>query len=309
MSQPMVWRKDGLIASPMPTSGGPWSHAMIPTPVVLDDRIRVYYSVRDKRGRGVPMYVDLDRGDPKHVLQASAEPLLAVGAPGAFDDNGVVPTSVVRAPSGQWLMYYVGFELCTQVRYRLMTGLAVSDDGVHFERYQTTAILDRSPGEELFRCGPFVLLENGVFRLWYIAGNRWTEVGGKELPIYELRYLESEDGVRWGPRGQVVMELEDPDEHGFGRPWVRPRLDGYEMFFSVRKRSVGAYRLAYALSRDGLRWERQDERLGLTVSTEPGAFDSQAICYGVPVTVDGRDLCFYNGNDFGLHGFAVATLL
>lgn len=300
----MQWIKNGLLAFSSPPGEG-WSHAMIPTPVLLDDRVRIYYSVRDAKGRGVPMFVDVDRASPTRVIGGSSAPLLALGVPGSFDDNGVVPTSVVRALDGRWLMYYVGFELCTQVRYRLMTGLAVSDDGLRWERHQSTAILDRSPGEELFRCGPFVAIESGRYRMWYIAGNTWTRVGDKELPIYELRHLESTDGITWGSRGTRSLQIEGPDEHGFGRPWVRATADGYEMFFSVRRRSVGAYRLGYARSRDGIAWARADGELGLDVS--PGSFDSDMICYAVPLVIDDREYCFYNGNDFGRDGIAVAT--
>lgn len=303
----MRWQKNGLVDCPLPAQAGSWSHAMIPTPVVLEDCIRVYYSVCDSQGRGLPMFVDLDRSNPQRVLGSSGVPLLALGTPGSFDDNGVVPTSVVRTSDGHWLMYYVGFELCTQVRYRLMTGLAISQDGTHFERYQTTAILDRVPGEELFRCGPYVLHENGIFRMWYIAGNSWTRVGDKDLPVYELKYLESADGIHWGPAGLMSLQSTDPDEHGFGRPWVRRLGSGYELFFSIRKRSLGAYRLGYATSADGIHWIREDSRMGLDVSKS--GFDSAAISYSATVAVGGVDFCFYNGNEFGRDGFALATCL
>lgn len=40
----------------------------------------------------------------------------------------------------------------------------------------------------------------------------------------------------------------------------------------------------------------------------PGSFDSDAIMYAAPLDVDGTLYVFYNGNDFGRDGFAVARL-
>jgi hypothetical protein len=206
-------------------------------------------------------------------------------------------------------MYYVGFEQCTKVRYRLFTGLAISEDGGNsFRKYKTTPILDRTPQELYFRCGPFVMKDGDVYRMWYIAGSNWTEVEGKSVPVYTLRYLESYDGLNWAESGAAQMEITDPDEHGFGRPWVVKRPDGiHELFYSIRRRSLGAYRLGYARSTDGVRWVRDDAALGLEVT--PGAFDSDAIEYSALIEVDGRTYCFYNGNGFGRDGFAVAELV
>jgi hypothetical protein len=205
-------------------------------------------------------------------------------------------------------MYYVGFELCEKIRYRLFTGLAVSeDDGISYRRLQETPVLDRSPAEQFFRCGPHVLLENGVFRMWYIGGSEWTSVDGKSLPCYSMKYLESHDGMHWPACGASALELRGEDEHGFGRPWVlRAIQGGYELFYSIRRRSVKGYRLGYAASVDGRTWHRQDDAMGLDVSRS--GWDSEAVMYGAVVRIGGRTYIFYNGNDFGRTGFGVAVL-
>jgi hypothetical protein len=204
-------------------------------------------------------------------------------------------------------MYYVGFELGTKIRYRLFTGLAVSTDaGDTFERVSRAPILDRSSDELFFRCGPHVIREDGRFRMWYVAGSDWTRIGDKDMPVYDLRYAESIDGIHWPDVGRRYMAVTDPDEHGFGRPWVIRDERGYRMYYSVRRRSLAAYRLGYAESADGLSWERQDGRLGLDVSA--CGWDSKAIMYAAVLSVGGRTYAFYNGNDFGKAGFGVAVL-
>jgi hypothetical protein len=303
----MRWQKLGLVWAP--DGSKPWarSHAMIPTPFLLPDgRLRIFVTCCDDEGIGRCGYVDVDSKNPTKVLGASAAPVLDIGRPGTFDENGVLACSVVRAHNALLYMYYVGFELGTRIRYRLLTGLAISrDGGDSFHRYRSTPILERSDAELFFRCGPFVRREADRYRLWYVAGSSWTEVAGKTAPVYMLKYLESLDGLSWPGEGKLILDITDPDEHGFGRPWVVTDASSrYEMFYSVRRRSFGAYRLGYADSSDAIHWKRHDDEMGLDVSAS--GFDDKAIMYSAVVTLSGSTYCFYNGNDFGRDGFAVA---
>jgi hypothetical protein len=49
-----------------------------------------------------------------------------------------------------------------------------------------------------------------------------------------------------------------------------------------------------------------DQSLNLDVT--PGSFDSEAIMYAAPIQIGERLYLFYNGNDFGREGFALAEL-
>lgn len=301
------WNKLGLIWRP--DGSQPWarSHAMIPTPLLRNDgTLRIYLSACDEQGIGRPAWVDVDAADPTRLLAVAQEPLFDIGRPGTFDDNGAVVTSVVALDDRTCFLYYVGFELCHRIRYRLLTGLAISDDGGKtFRRYRETPILERSPTELYFRCGPQVLHDGSQFRMWYVAGSDWTEVHGKQVPVYVVKHLTSADGMNWPDQGEPMLAPMDADEHGFGRPWMVKRPDGgYEMFYSVRKRSLAAYRLGLAVSADGRSWERRDDRLGLEVSAS--GWDSEAIAYSAVITCAGRTYCFYNGNGFGASGFGCA---
>jgi hypothetical protein len=302
----MRWTKRGIVYCP--DGSQPWARvgAMLPAPLALDERtLRVYVTGLDERGVGRPYFVDVARDDPMRVLRVAERPCMDIGAPGTFDENGAVACSVLHGVRGEILMYYVGFELGTKIRYRLLTGLAVSRDGGEtFERVRATPVLERTPAELYFRCGPHVVREDGRYRMWYIAGSSWTEVNGKPMPEYAVRHAESGDGVHWPEYGERCIDVSDPDEHGFGRPWVVRTGTGYEMYYSVRRRSFGAYRLGYAVSADGVRWDRRDGELGLDVS--PQGFDAHAIMYSAVVRSGERTFCLYNGDDFGRAGFALA---
>lgn len=307
-TQPMRWRKLGRVYGP--EGNLPWarSHAMIPTPILTDDgRIRVFVTCCDQHFVGRAGYVDLDARDPTRIVAAAAKPVLDIGERGTFDENGVAPLSVVRVDDRTLYLYFVGFELGTKIRYRLLTGLAVSEDGgLTFRRIGRAPILERSDAELYFRCGPCVRFERGRFRMWYVAGSEWTEVRGKELPVYSVKYLESEDGIHWPDHGRPCLDPMNADEHGFGRPYVVRDGDAYRMYVSVRRRSLEGYRLGLAASPDGLTWTRCDAELALDVS--PQGWDSQAIMYSAVIQASGRTYLFYNGNDFGRDGFGVAVL-
>ncbi len=306
----MKWNKLGVVWNTDGTH--PWSrsHAMGPTPFLRDEKtIRVFLTTLDEQGRGRPMFVDVAADNPTRVLNVSDCPLLDIGVPGTFDDNGLMAISFVQTKPGELYMYYAGFEICTQIRYRILSGLAISaDGGESFKRYSMAPILERTSEELYFRGGPFAMLDEGVFKLWYVAGSEWTKLNDKAMPVYDLRYLESTDGIHWADLGTLSMAITGEDEHGFGRPWVIKRgSNDYQLFYSIRRRSFGAYRLGYAESTDGIHWVRKDDEMGLDVS--PDGFDTQAIMYSAVINVKGKTYCFYNGNNFGEGGFGVAELL
>ena len=306
----MNWVKLGLVWGPDGSASQCKTHAMVPTPFRLNKEIiRIYVTCLDERGVGRPWYVDVDAKNPINVLDVSPGHLLDIGAPGNFDDNGVVVTSIVRIDHNVIYMYFSGFELCSQIRYRIFSGLAISrDNGKSFTRFKTTPILDRSDGEEFFRSGLFVIRDNQLFKSWYVSGNKWINLNGKKMPAYNLRYLESRDGINWPNSGKITLALTEVDEHGFGRPWVHMRSSSdYQLFYSIRRKSLSAYRLGYADSTDGVNWMRKDKDVGLEVS--PNDFDSQGIMYSSVITAYDQTYCFYNGDNFGELGFGLARLL
>jgi hypothetical protein len=310
VSDPYRWQRLGLLDLGVPL-GPPWttSHAMLPTPfTTARGTVAVYFASLDAEGRGRPYVVEVDPADPVRALAPPRGPLLELGDPGCFDDHGVVPASVVRAPDGAIHLYYVGFELCHGIRYRLFTGLAVSrDEGTTFTRHGDVPVLDRTSQERFFRCGPHVRYEGGRFRMWYVAGGAWTTVDDKPVPVYDIRYAESTDGIRWPATGTPVLRAQEPSEHGLGRPWLVRDGDGERLLVSVRDRARGAYRLGCAVRGVDGGYVRRDELVGL--ASEPGAFDDAARMYLALVETDAGVIGLYNGNDFGAAGIGVARLL
>jgi predicted GH43/DUF377 family glycosyl hydrolase len=303
----MKWSKQGRIYAA--DGSMPWArkYGYPPTPVRLDDAtIRLYVAFCDDAMVGRAGYVDVLADDPKTIVKVSPTPVLDIGTPGAFDENGVVPTSVICVGDDLY-MYYVGYQLGMKVRYYQFQGLAVSRDGGEtFHRSRRVPVIDRSDAEMFHRTSAFVLLENGLFRMWYVAGSEWVSGrGGKTLPLYNMRYIESNDGEHWPDEGRVVLDFSNDDEHALGRPWVFRENGRYSMFYSIRTRSKG-YRLGYAESPDGVAWTRRDDEVGIDVSND--GWDSDSVAYASVFRHRERTYMFYNGNNCGETGFGYAVL-
>ena len=302
----MEWKKLGLVYAPKGEQDWARTHAFIPTSFALDDeRIRVFVAFLDTEQVGRVGYVDVDASNPLTVLRVSEKPVLDIGEPGTFDDHGVTPVCVVKH-EGLLYLFYVGWQLGVKVRYFLFAGLAISSDGGEsFTRYSRVPVLDRSDRELYVRTAPHVLYDEGRWKMWYIAGDRWIISNGKQLPSYNMRYLESPDPTRWDNEGGVCMDLATDDEFGFGRPFV-VREDGrYKMWYSIRTVSKG-YRLGYAESENGVNWIRRDSDVGIDVS-ESG-WDSTMLCFSCIQKTKYGTYMFYNGNNYGETGFGVAVM-
>ncbi|MBX7100006.1 MAG: hypothetical protein K1X89_19995 [Myxococcaceae bacterium] len=300
-----TFRKLGLVYAP--NGSAPWARqaAMLPTPLMLDEhRVRVYFASTDEHTVGRVGFVELDVRRPLDVLRESSAPVLDIGVPGAFDDNGVNPCCLVQ-DGAELRLYYVGYQLHRKIPYTLFTGVAVSRDGGEtFERRSQAPVLDRTDGELFFRTAPFVAKEGAHWRVWYIAGAGWTQLGGRTQPLYSLHTLTSPDGLSFQGRGQELLAPRTPDEIGFGRPFFRSTAQGHELYYSVR--SPTGYRLGFARSADRLHFERADDALVLEGAT--AAWESEMTCYSALVETRHSTLMLYNGNGYGRTGFGAAVL-
>ena len=297
------WHKLGLLFAP-PT-GLPWvhSHAMLPVAEPHAHGVRIHYNGRDERGRAQTGTFELDPRDLTRVTEVAWEPELTLGPLGSFADNGVTACSLVEHRGIRYL-YYAGWTLGVTVPFYVAIGVALSDDGgLTYHKESDAPILGRSPVDPLLCGGPSVLVDNGVFRMWYASAVRWTIEDGKPKHYYHIRYAESKDGVVWTPQGTVCIDFKNADEHAISRPFVLKDGVVYRMWYSSRGAS---YRIGYAESKDGIVWTRRDDQVGIDVSTE--GWDSEMIEYPQVFDYAGNRYMVYNGNGYGRTGIGLAIL-
>jgi predicted GH43/DUF377 family glycosyl hydrolase len=300
----MKWIKKGFIFGPDGTKSWAKNSALTPTPILLNDKIRVYAGFRDSLGVSRIGFVDLDPENPSNVLKISETPVLDVGLEGTFDDNGVILGDIVKN-DGKLFMYYVGFQLVQKVKFLAYTGLAISEDGGDsFKRFSNTPIMDRSNNELYIRTIHSVLLENNVWKIWYAAGSGWEMINGNPFPKYNIKYMESKDGINFSGEGKLCVDVKG-SEYRIGRPRVTKKDDLYQMFYT-KGTIEGDYFPGYAESLDGVEWKRLDDKLGISLSEH--GWDSKTLCYPSLIEYKGDTYMFYNGNNMGKDGFGYAIL-
>lgn len=306
-SKTLNWERLGLIYKPLGDRKWHDNSALQPSVLRLDENtLRVYFGARDATGISRVSFIDVLEDDPTKIIREAQSPCLDIGAPGRFDDNGVVPCFATKV-GDKVRLYYAGYNLQKRVRFTVFSGLAESSDGGEsFQRYSELPITERREGESLFRVIHSMITDNGQYRVWYGGGDSFMEGIQKTLPIYNVRTQTSIDGLDFSSPGSLAIDMAE-GEHRLGRPQVvaSPLESKYAMFYGYGSEQR-PYQLGMALSDDGISWNRQDERLGLPLSD--GGFDSQMMAYPCPVYTRDGLLLFYNGNDYGRAGIGVAAL-
>ena len=184
----MIWKKYGHIWSAK--SKLPWGRmaTLTPTPLIIKKgQIRVYCAMRDIKGIGRLGFFDVDEKNPKKILGFSKKPILDLGLPGAFDDNGMLLGDVIKVKN-EIRIYYAGFQLSKKAKFLAYGGLAISKNGKKFKRYSSSPIIDRDDN------GLYIRVIHGIkqikknkFQAWISEGSGWKKI--KKKTISKILYF------------------------------------------------------------------------------------------------------------------------
>ena len=299
------WKKIGKIISPNGKLFWNYSHAMLPIADHLyDDIFRVYYSGRNKDNVSHIGAITIDLNEPSRCLDITENPLMYPGSLGCFDDNGVSPSCIVNLPDKK-LLYYIGWKPRSTTRMSVVAGLAQSlDGGLTYNRVSRAPILIKNQLEPYdIMTAPWVIKDGNIFRMWYVSGEAWIN---PDLPVYNIKYAESFDGIKWDQKGIVAIKAINEFETSLARPCVVKGADKYQMWYSY-KRDSKAYRIGYAESTDGINWIRMDDSVGIETSRD--GWDSEMIEYGAIFLHKEKTYMLFNGNGYGLSGAGLAVLI
>ena len=316
----MRWQIQGKVFDPADhlLSTGRGHYAQSPQALVLEDRVRVYFSTRTRDAVGKYLshisFVDFDKAFRviKGVAKSTVIPL---GGLGCFDEHGIFPMNVVR-DRDTILAYTTGWNRKVSVLADTAIGLAVSqDDGLTFTKLGTGPVLAASLHEPFLVGDAFVGVFGGVFHMWYVYGTRWVDQGEGQIAerVYKIAHAISDDGVCWVRESRpIVADRLNADECQ-ALPTVIMHSGSYHMYFCYREATgfrddrARGYRIGYARSLDLKTWVRNDSAAGIELSD--AGWDSQMMCYPHVFTCGGETLLLYNGNEFGRHGFGLARLI
>lgn len=297
----MKWKKLWWISPDEIFQSGEYQYMAVPfAEVIKEDTVRIYFTPRDRANRSHIFYLETDIN--RRTVGRIVGPIIEPGARGCFDDSGVMMSWITQNEKEKYL-YYIGWNLGKTVPFRNSIGLAVSNDGDHFNKLFDGPIMDRSMNEPQF-CASSCVLKEDIWKMWYLSCVKWEKCNDEIRHYYHIKYAESNDGINWKREGVVCIDFKDKDEYAISRPCVIKEREIYKMWYSYRGK---AYRIGYAESDDGVSWIRKDEEAGIDITCNGP--DSDMICYPFVFDYHNERYMLYNGNEYGKTGMGLAKLV
>jgi hypothetical protein len=309
----MKWEKQGLVF--VPDGNLEWSrtHAQVPVVDIVDNnKWRIYYATRNENNKSTTSYIEVEAGNPSNILYKHDKPILLSGSLGAFDENGIMPSSIINK-EGKKYLYYIGWSQRKSVPYQNSIGVAVSDDdGKTFNKFSEGPIIGVNNIDPFFTGTFFVMKDGDIFKGYYLSCVEWKIVDDKPEPTYVLKYATSTDAINWTRNNIIAIPFKDEKEGGLVSASVLKlgkkysMWFGYRNYFDFRSNTLNSYRIGFAESTDAVNWTRDDSKSGIDISQS--GWDSEMISYPYVIAFEKKLYLFYNGNQFGKTGFGYATL-
>lgn len=299
----MHWRKLGQIYVPDTKHPKLLSHAANPLPVHLkDDTYRVFYSGRDAQNRSSVGYVDLDLASGV-VSYVHDRPVFEHGWADSFYSHGVSIGNCYEA-GGVRYMLFMGWQCAPGQHWRGDVGRLILEGNSTLVLDSETPFLGVDGTDPISLSYPWVMRnKQGLYQMWYGSTLTWNAGNGEMVHV--LNRATSPDGHAWTRHG-LSVPYRLGIAQAFSRPTVISDEDGYHMWFSYRSGTGERYRIGYAFSALGDKWELLLDKYLITPS-ESG-WDSEMIEYPFVWEHKGSKFMLYNGNDFGRTGFGLAIL-
>ncbi|RAP37468.1 hypothetical protein B1207_04655 [Legionella quinlivanii] len=303
--KPFKWEKKGLVFKPDITG---FTHGSHPCIIHFKDELFIVaFTCRDASQRS---HIFLSYGmisDDQLLLLGEPKIALAPGEPGYFDCDGVISVCLIKHDN-QYYLYYVGWQNLPEKLWLCDTGRAILDPTeLSLKKEFPGPVLGRDKNNPLFAAATAFHIKDSIWHTWYNSGVKWEKREHGWHHHYGIHHAQSVNGIDWVSDPGLCLPFADEYEYAFGRPSVYFKNETYFMWFAHRAtKDISTYRIGFAWSKDGLKWDRNDALSGIDVSSE--GWDSEMICYPYIFEYKGKLYMLYNGNDYGKTGFGLAVL-
>lgn len=298
------WEKYGLVYSAELNPEWGKTHALVPSPVVLDeDTVRIYCSFIDNDFRGRIGYVDLQLGLEHPVItQISEKPVLELGADSTFSQYGVgMGTFWPNNPEGD--LYFVGFDRPAGFKFKAFSGRANYDKvkKSHVHSQKDPYFGSEFGGETIV--GVHDIFEYGdLVHALISIGSGFETIDGKEYPRYQVHIASGRELDSLQISTEPIIRATHP-VYRIGRPRIYETQNGFEILVTAGELS-GSYLPKVFYSQDLKKWN--EGSCESFVSTTIPGFDDKHQCYLSRFKLKETEYIVYNGNSMGLQGFGIA---
>jgi len=314
------WQRDSgnPVLPPDPNSACESTQCMNPFVLRIDDEYRLYYSGGDAEGIHRICLATASVETPSCFTRHGV--ILDVGEAGSFDARWCVLPCIHRI-GGKWHLYYSGREE-TELGLQSFPGigLAVSDDGIHFQRHSSKPVVTGDQTKEFPNnrgiAGGGQILEapqpDGTirYRMYYTLAVGKPSTNMKIDQEKHCAVCHSTDGIHWTDHRLIMSPRRDVtnEDIAVAAPFVWRDGDLYRMLYSGIGTRWGYYSISEAVSEDGYRWHRGkgDENLSLAPD-QASPWEAQMVEYPSVIRENDQLRLFYCGNGYGATGIGTAV--
>jgi len=218
-------------------------------------------------------------GLPSGPLTRYAGNPIVRNGPGAIDFQKAGPRAVLKEGPSTYRMWYeaVGSAGITVIGY------ATSADGLTWTKQGTALSPGGATSWERDEVSPnFILLEAGVYKLWYHGGGYFMGGSGTRYGTTRVGYATSPDGLTWSKHASNPVLDVGPtgafDDEQVAEPRVTRIGAGYRMYYTGANASSRRKSLGMASSADGITWTK-DARSPILDTNRWGNFWGGAFFY------------------------------
>lgn len=297
----MKWNKLGKVFELESINDELLTHTSNPLAVHLkDDTFRVFFSGRDKDNKSSVGFVDLDIFT-KEIKSISSKTTFKYGDEDSFYSHGVSIGNIYTIDDKDYILF-MGWQIRDEGHWRGDIGRLLLENNETLTLEPKNALMVCDDEDKVSLSYPWVMHDEGIYKMWYGSTDNWSSSNNEMVHV--LKYATSIDGENWEKHG-LSIPFEIGVAQAFSRPTVFKDYDGYHMWFSYRSGDGTKYRIGYAHSSDGFKWDRKKDS-GIDVSIN--GWDSEMICYPFVFNHKEKKYMLYNGNDYGKSGFGLAIL-